>query len=113
MAEVKVTVQSDSYTPEALANYVRAQLDDLFKNPGIATVTCMPAMMHDRELTISRLCDILDLLKLVIEWMISLYGENDWLNEAIDISNIVPMSLDEWWSATSIKEKQLRSGHLQ
>ena len=39
--------------------------------------------------------------------MVNMYEQNDWLNDEVDISQVVPMSLDEWQIALAAKIGEL------
>jgi len=50
--------------------------------------------------------DLFD-ISVVVAKMLTLYEANDWLNDAIDIQNVIPMSIDEWALELGAKVNEL------
>jgi len=53
-------------------------------------------MDEEKKAQISLLKNELVKLGKVVYRMLEIYEGNDWLNDEIDIADIVPMSLDDW-----------------
>jgi len=65
--------------------------------------------MDDREKAVlDLLCCHLQQLSQTVFNMYALYEQNDWLNDKVDIQEIVAMSLDEWHLEINTKINELR-----
>jgi Mg2+/Co2+ transporter CorC len=113
MNEVVVTVKSEHFPTWELKNHVDVHLSDLRMNPFIKSVTCLPVIPRSHDAVVADLISELEVLEYIVGHMSDLYDENEWLNDAVDIQSIIPMSLDDWLVKIIAKIQQLRSGHLQ
>ena len=53
------------------------------------------------------LCNRLDVLANAVQSMSRLYESHEELNDLVDISNVVPMSLDEWYLEILAKKEEI------
>jgi len=66
--------------------------------------------MDDREKAVlDLLCCHLQQLSQTALNMYVLYDQNDWLNDKVDIQEIVAMSLDEWHLEINTKINEIRN----
>lgn len=66
---------------------------------------------HDYEKGYARLHLALTILGVAVHDLLLVYDNYSWLNDKVDISNIIPMSLDEWHLEINSKIDEVNQMH--
>lgn len=66
-------------------------------------------MNEEQKAQVQLVSDELKKMAEVVYRMLEIYDKNDWLNDEIDITSVIPMSLDEWHLELNTKSAELKS----